>query len=197
VISAVYQLPFGHGRAFAGNLTGFTEAIVGGWSVNTIVTVQSGFPFTPQMSYNPSRNGDTKNTVRPFINPAFTGNPVPGTVSEWFDPTAFIAPPNNSGFYGNAPRDTLIGPGLATWDFSLMKETRIRERLNLQFRAEFFNILNHANFNTPNLIVAVLTPPPQGSTTVSTLAQVNPTAGQITSTSTTSRQIQFGLKLLW
>ena len=197
VISTIYQLPFGHGRAFASNLPGLTEAIVGGWSVNSIVTVQSGFPFTPQMSYNPSRNGDTKNPVRPFINPAFTGNPVPGTVSEWFNPAAFIAPPNNSGFYGNAGRDTLIGPGLATWDFSLMKETPIRERLSLQFRAEIFNILNHPNFNTPNLIVAVLTPPPQGSTTASTLPQVNPTAGQITSTSTTSRQIQFGLKLLW
>jgi hypothetical protein len=159
--------------------------------------VQSGFPFTPQLSYNPSRNGDTKNPVRPFINPAFTGNAVPGTVVEWFNPTAFIAPPNNSGFYGNAARDTLIGPGLTTWDCSLMKKIPIRERLRLQFRAEIFNALNRANFNTPNLIVAVLTPPPAGSTTASTASQINPTAGQITSTSTTSRQIQFGLKLMW
>ena len=197
VISAIYQLPFGHGRAFANNLAGWADRLAGGWSVNSIVTVQSGLPFTPQLSYNPSRNGDTKNPVRPFINPAFTGNVVPGTVTEWFDPTAFIAPPNNSGFYGNAGRDTLIGPGLTTWDFSLMKEIPIREKLHLQFRAEIFNALNHANFNTPNLIVAVLTPPPAGSTTASTASQINPTAGQITSTSTTSRQIQFGLKLMW
>jgi hypothetical protein len=78
----------------------------------------------------------------------------------------------------------LIGPGLATWDFSALKDTRIREGLNLQFRAEIFNILNRANFNLPNAVVFT----PSG---------VSPTAGVITSTSTTSRQIQFGLKLLW
>jgi hypothetical protein len=66
----------------------------------------------------------------------------------------------------------------------LLKDTRLRERLNLQFRAEFFNLLNHADFNTPNLIT--LTP-----------TGISPSAGVITSTSTTSREIQFGLKLLW
>jgi hypothetical protein len=73
---------------------------------------------------------------------------------------------------------------LATWDLSFLKDTHIRERLNLQFRAELFNFLNHANFNTPNAVVFT----PSG---------LSPTAGVITSTSTTSRQIQFGLKLLW
>jgi hypothetical protein len=95
-----------------------------------------------------------------------------------------LAPPNSSGFYGNLGRDTLIGPGLATWDLSFLKDTPIREGLNLQFRAELFNLLNRANFNTPNAIVFT----PTG---------VSPTAGVITSTSTTSRQIQFGLKLRW
>jgi hypothetical protein len=66
----------------------------------------------------------------------------------------------------------------------VLKETRIRERLSLQFRAEIFNLLNRANFNQPNAIVFT----PSG---------VSPTAGVITSTSTTSRQVQFGLKLLW
>jgi hypothetical protein len=113
-----------------------------------------------------------------------------GEPDKWFDPAAFIAPPNNSGFYGNLGRDTLPGPGLATWDFSISKQTAMRERLNLQFRAEMFNILNRANFNTPNLIVAVL---PPGSNT----PQANPVAGSITSTSTSSRQVQFALKLLW
>jgi hypothetical protein len=79
---------------------------------------------------------------------------------------------------------------LATWDFSVMKNIAIHERLNLQFRAELFNLLNRANFNTPNLILAVL---PPGAT----IPQANPAAGTITSTSTTSRQVQFGLKLLW
>ena len=171
VISLVYQLP------------NWRHRLASGWSVGSIITLQSGFPFTPQLSYNPSNSGDTKNPVRPFVNPNFTGNVIIGSPNEWFNPAAFLAPPNNSGFWGNLGRDTLIGPGLATWDFSLHKDTRISEKLNLQFRAEFFNILNHANFNTPNPVT--FTP------------AVSPTAGVITSTSTTSRQIQFGLKLLW
>lgn len=190
VISAVYQLPFGEGKALADGLSGWINRLVSGWSANSVVTAQSGFPFTPQLSYNPSRNGDTKNSVRPFINPAFGGPVVLGKPGEWFNPAAFIAQPNNSGFYGNSRRDSLIGPGLATWDFSVTKDTLLHERLNLQFRAEVFNLLNRANFNTPNLILAVL---PPGSA----IPQANPVAGVITSTSTTSRQVQFGLKLLW
>jgi hypothetical protein len=116
---------------------------------------------------------------------------VTGTAAQWFNPNAFIAQPNGSGFFGNVGRDAYIGPGLATWDFSVMKETRLLESLNLQFRAEFFNILNRANFNTPSLITAV--GPPSGSTT----PVASPTVGVITGTSTTSRQIQFGLKLIW
>ncbi len=75
-------------------------------------------------------------------------------------------------------------PGIAAWDFSTFKDTAVTERARLQFRAEFFNILNRTNFNTPNLVVFT----PSG---------VSPTAGIVTSTSTTSRQIQFGAKLLW
>jgi len=126
--------------------------------------------------------------VRPFVNPDFTGPIKLGTPAEWFNPNAFIAPPNNSGFFGNLRRNTLPGPGLATWDFSILKDTAIRERLHLQFRAEFFNILNRANFNTPTLIVATVA----GNTPVP-----NPAAGGITGTSTSARQIQFALKLLW
>jgi len=183
-ISGVYALPFGSGKHFLRGATGLGNTLASGWTVNSIVTLQGGFPFTPQLSYNPSNNGDTRNPVRPFVNPAFSGPVILGTPDQWFDPNAFLAPPNNSGFYGNLGRDTLIGPGLATWDLSFLKDTRLRERLNLQFRAEFFNILNRANFNTPNAVAFT----PSG---------VSPTAGVITSTSTTSRQIQFGLKLLW
>jgi len=161
-----------------------SNGLVSGWSVNSIVTLQNGFPFTPQLSYNPSNNGDTRNPVRPFVNPDFHGPVILGKPSQWFDPNAFLQPPPNSGFYGNLGRDTLIGPGLATWDFSIVKNIALRERLSLQFRTEIFNLLNRANFNTPNLIVFT----PSG---------VSGTAGAITSTSTTARQIQFGLKLLW
>jgi hypothetical protein len=172
-INASYALPFEH-----------SNIVLKGWTLNAIVTLQGGFPFTPQLSYNPSNTGDTRNPVRPYVNPAFTGAVIEGNPNQWFNPAAFLAPPNGSGFFGNLGRDTLLGPGLATWDFSVMKDTPIRERAKLQFRAEFFNILNRANFNSPNAVTFT----PSG---------VSPTAGVITSTSTTSRQIQLSLKLLW
>ncbi|MGO9129909.1 MAG: carboxypeptidase regulatory-like domain-containing protein [Bryobacteraceae bacterium] len=184
VVSAGYALPFGPGGRFWTDAHGAGRMLVGDWTVNSIVTVQGGFPFTPQLSYNPSNNGDTRNPVRPFVNPAFAGPVILGSPTQWFNPDAFLAPPSGSGFYGNLGRDTLTGPGLATWDLSFLKDTPLRERLGLQFRAELFNLLNRANFNTPNAITFT----PTG---------VSPTAGVITSTSTTSRQIQFGLKLLW
>ena len=184
VISAVYDLPFGRGQAYVNSLDGLANGLISGWQVNSIITLQSGFPFTPQLSYNPSNNGDTRNPVRPFANPNFNGNAILGNPSQWFNPSAFLQPPPNSGFYGNLTRDNLTGPGLATWDFSAIKNTTIHERLSLQFRAEIFNLLNRANFNTPSLIVFTLT-------------GVSGTAGAITSTSTTARQVQFGLKLLW
>jgi hypothetical protein len=184
VINAIYVLPFGRGQAFGNGLEGWSNALVSGWSVTSIVTLQDGFPFTPQLSYNPSNNGDTRNPVRPFVNPDFTGPVILGKPNQWFNPNAFLQPPPNSGFYGNLGRNTLIGPGLATWDFSALKQTYIHERLNLQFRAEIFNLLNRANFNTPSLIVFT----PVG---------VSGTAGAVSSTATTSRQIQFGLKLIW
>ena len=187
VANATYALPIGRRGRFFNNGEGFTSRLISGWTVNSIVTLQTGFPFSPQLSYNPSNNGDTRNPVRPFANPAFSGPVMIGSPNKWFDPNAFLAPSNipaNGGFYGNVGRDTLVGPGLATWDFSALKDTRITERLNIQFRAEIFNLLNRANFNLPNAVVFT----PSG---------VSPTAGAITSTSTTSRQVQFGLKLLW
>ena len=190
VVNALYELPFGHGRQFANTLQGWSSKLVSGWSVAGVLTAQSGFPFTPQLSYNPSNNGDTRNPVRPFLDPNFSGPVVLGNPNQWFNPAAFLAPPSNSGFYGNAGRDTYLGPGLVTWDFSALKDTAIGDRLNLQFRAEIFNLLNRANFSTPNLIV--FTPPTAANPT-----GLSGTAGAITSTSTTSRQIQFGLKLLW
>jgi hypothetical protein len=190
VVNVLYALPFGHGQRFAQDYRGFANAAVSGWSVSSIVTAQAGFPFTPQLSYNPSNSGDTRNPVRPFLNPNFSGPVILGKPNQWFNPNAFIAPPPTSGFYGNVGRDTYIGPGLATWDFSVLKDSKIRERLNLQFRAEIFNLLDRANFNTPNLIV--FTPP-----TTSNPSGVSGTAGAITSTTTSSRQVQLALKLLW
>ena len=202
VITVTYELPFGSGRKYFGNSGSFTKFAVGGWTLNSITTIQSGFPLTPQLAYNPSNNGDTRNPVRPFLDPTFTGPVVLGKPNEWFNPAAFVAPVNGSGFFGNVSRDQYTGPGLGTWDFSVLKETHLRESASLQFRAEIFNLLDRANFNTPNLITAVLLPSvtlntlptPTKSTNVPVLS---PAAGTITSTSTSSRQVQFGLKLLW
>ena len=135
VISGSWAIPYGS-----------RNLLTKGWTLNSLVTLQGGFPFTPQLSYNPSNNGDTRNPVRPFVNPFFSGNVIEGTPNQWFNPAAFLSPPDASGFYGNLGRDTLIGPGTATWDLSAMKTFALKERMNLQFRAEFFNVLNHSNF---------------------------------------------------
>jgi hypothetical protein len=184
VISVVYDLPFGSGKRYGGGLRGFGGALASGWSVNSILTLQCGFPFTAQLSYNPSNNGDTRNPVRPFNNPNFTGNPILGTPQQCFNPDAFLQPPPNSGSFGNAMRGNLVGPGLTTWDLSAIKNTQLREGLTLQFRAEIFNLTKRANFNTPALITFT----PNG---------VSGTAGAITSTATTARQVQVALKVLW
>jgi len=178
VINATWQVPFG------GHLQGFARKLGDGWSISAIETLQSGFPFTPSLGFNPTDNGDSRNPIRPSVNPAFSGPVILGTPNQYFNPLAFINP--SAGTYGNLGRDTLNGPGIAELDFSALKITPITEKVKLQFRAEFFNVLNRANFGIPNPVVysAAGTTP-------------SPTAGVITGTSTTSRQIQFGLKLLW
>ncbi len=184
VISGSYELPFGKGKRFLHGQTGWTNELASGWTLDAIESVRSGFPFTPQLSFNPSNNGDTRNPVRPSFNPAFTGPIILGTPNRYFNPNAFIVPPN--GTFGNVGRDTFTGPGLEALDLSFLKDMPITENIKLELRGEFFNIFNQANFNTPNLIVFT-----QPTATPAT------TAGIITSTSTSARQIQFGLRLLW
>jgi len=187
-INGSYDLPFGPNRRFLNHSSGPASLLAGGWTASAIVAIQTGFPFSPQLGYNPPGNGDSRNPIRPSWNPNFTGNLYPHTVGEWFNPNAFIPPTvtvgtTTYGTYGNVQRDSLVGPGLKELDFSAVKDTHITERFNLQFRAEFFNILNHTNFLTPNEVV------------YSSATQLSPTAGVITATSNTSRQIQFGAKL--
>jgi hypothetical protein len=181
-LNGSYELPFGAQRHFLNHASRPVDAVAGGWTASAIVTLQSGFPFSPQLGYNPTGNGDTRNPVRPNWNPAFSGQLYPRTPGQWFNPQAFLPPA--TGTYGNVARDSLVGPGLSELDLSASKDTRLTEALKLQFRAEFFNILNHTNFLTPNEVVYS-----------SATAGVSPTAGVITATSTTSRQIQFGAKL--
>jgi hypothetical protein len=176
-VSAHYDFPFGRlARA------GFAGRLAGGWQANAILTLLSGFPFTPQIGANRSGDGDTRNPDRPSLNPSFTGSIVPGTQARWFDPHAFLLPP--AGTYGDLGRGMFTGPGLTELDLSVFKTTALTERASLQFRTEFFNLLNHTNLGTPNA-------------TVFSNGAANPSAGMITTLATTPRQIQFGLKLIF
>ncbi len=187
-INGTWELPFNDGR-FANS---WAKQWVGGWSVSGIATLQSGFPLSPQLGYNPTGNGDTRNPVRPNLAIDFQGPLYAKTVKQWFNPAAFTAP--EPGTFGNVGRDTLTGPGLAELDLALVKNTTIHERVRAQFRAEFFNALNHSNFTTPNPVVFSSGPTPKTPT-----AAVAPsaTAGVVSATATTSRQIQFGMKILF
>lgn len=181
-ISARYGLPFGHDKHWLNHATGVANKLLGGWQFNGIVTLLSGFPFTPQIGSNVSGDGDTRNPDRPSVNPSFTVPVLLQRQTQWFNPNAFILP--TAGAYGNLGRGTLTGPGLATADLSWLKNTNISERVSLQFRAEVFNLLNRTNLGTPNAIVF-------------SNGAISPSAGLITTLATTPRQIQFGLKLIF
>jgi hypothetical protein len=181
-ISGRYELPFGPGKRFLKGTHGVGSKIVSGWQLNEIVTLLSGFPFTPVIGSNRSGDGDTRNPDRPSLNPSFTGPIVTGNVNQWFNPNAFSLPA--AGTYGNLGRGVFTGPGLAEMDASLFKNTAISEHTSLQFRAEFFNVINHPNLGPPNA-------------TVFSSGAANASAGLITTLATSPRQIQFGLKLMF
>jgi len=178
-----YDLPLGHGKALLGGVTGAADKLLSGWKLNAIISVQNGLPFTPTLGFANSRNGRTGGSERPDVNPNFSGPVILGNPNEWFNPNAFILPP--AGTYGNLGRNTLVGPGLSNVDASLFKDTRLSERIVLEFRAEVFNLFNHTNFAEPNTTVFQSNGSYSGS------------AGTITSTLTQQREIQLGLKLMW
>ncbi|WP_433967926.1 carboxypeptidase regulatory-like domain-containing protein [Tunturiibacter gelidiferens] len=197
--NATYELPVGRGHFLLSTVSPFVNHAVSGWSLSTIASLQSGFPFSPQLGYNPTGSGDTRNPVRPNLNPGFHGRlyargSTSARVAQFFSPTAFTAPAY--GTIGNLGRDTLTGPGYADWDLSLLKSTVLTERTRLQFRAEFFNVLNHTNLQTPNEVVYT-SGPTQGAVANQAAAAVqSPTAGVVTAAST-SRQIQLALKVIF
>jgi hypothetical protein len=162
------------------SLTGLAGAILKGWEANSILTATTGIPFSIAIPFNNSNNGDRQAPDRPSLVAGRSNNPVVGKVEQWYDPTAFVLPPR--GFYGNLGRNTVIGPGIANLDFSLVKNFRFTERNALAFRLEFFNILNHANFGLPNRYAFTSSGAIAGN------------AGAIQTLTTSSRQIQFGLR---
>ncbi|PYS59157.1 MAG: hypothetical protein DMF74_22030 [Acidobacteria bacterium] len=205
IINALYELPFGK------SLRGVGRQLFSGWQIGGIGTFAAGVPFTVENSANRSQNQATGSNFsdRPNLVTGASNNPTHGvsagctfgtgtsaitvaagtpvgTPSHWFDPCAFV--PQPLGTFGNLGRNTLIGPGRSTVDFLVNKHFRISEKRELQFRTEVFNILNHPNFEAPNINFRRIF---DGS------GNLLPTFGQLTNTTSTSRQIQFGLKFIF
>lgn len=187
-----YDLPFGHDRKYGAQSSGLVNAILGGWSLSGITTAETGNPFTVLLGFDQCQTIDPP--CYPDVDKAalrVTGNP-----NQWYDPAAFSVQP--AGTLGDSPRNVLRGPGLFTQDLALRKMFTLTERFHLEFRSEFFNITNHPNFASPNN-----TRDPTGSGGKGDVVIDDPSgvpvgnAGQIFSTVTTSRQIQFALKLLF
>lgn len=195
-----YDLPFGSGKAIGGGATGLLDKIIGGWQWHGVVSAQSGFPILPLAGSNQSGNGDSRQPDVPNVNPAFSGNAVLGVdgfkkTGRYFDPNAFVLP--LPGTFGNVGRGAFFGPGQWNVNTSFFKQIPIKEGMNLQFRTEIFNLLNHANFDTPELIVFEGADP-----SCSVAAAVHPSTckiassgGQILQTTNRERQIQFALRL--
>ncbi len=142
--SVIYALPFGKGKRFL-NKGGVVNEVVGGWQLNSIVTSHSGFPLAFTQATNTSGSGITN---RPDLTPGCDLYAGARTVGKWFNTTCFTTPTATQ--LGNAPRTVGYGPGRTDVDFSVYKKFRIVEGQNLEFRAEFFNLLNHSQFGTPD-----------------------------------------------
>jgi hypothetical protein len=165
VLSALYELPFFKSGA------GVARNVLGNWQVNGILTWQTGFPFTVLDTSDPNRDGQATDRPNQVGNPFGPGTRTP---QKWFDAAAFVHPP--AGTNGLVGRNSLEGPGISNLDFSVFKNFRVTERQNVQFRAEFFNLFNHPNFDTP-------------------VNDFNsPAVGQAHNTRLASRQVQFALK---
>jgi len=186
VLNASWTLP-------TGSLSGVSRAVLGGWEMGGIFSARSGAPFTVTLSNDQAGTGDsrvksTSGGQRPDYNPAPGCSPNavnPGNPLNYIKLECFSFPA--AGTLGNLGRNTLRGPGLQEFDFSLMKNWLLfHERIRLQFRAEAFNFLNKANYQAPKTKIF------DGSGKPILIAS------QLTSpTQTSERQIQFGLKLNW
>jgi hypothetical protein len=169
-----YALPFGKGRKFQSGSKAVDFAL-GGWDTNTILTMQTGLPFTPTLQTSVSNSGGSRPDR---LKKGTLDNPDPFL---WFD-TSFNTPGaawgNPAQFtFGNSARNVLYGPGRVNLDWSLFKNFAIREGMNLQYRLETFNLFNTPQFDLPNASIG------------------NPAAGRITATVGNNRQMQMALRL--
>jgi hypothetical protein len=169
-----------------------TGALFGGWQLNNITTLRSGHPFTVQLGFNRSGNLNTTSFSmheRPNLKTGCSNNPILGGPDRYWDISCFELQPVNE--RGNLGRNTLIGPGLVSFDLSLVKSFRLSGAQSIQARIECFNLLNRTNFAVPSGRTAFTGANADGTPILA------PTWGRITSTVTTSRQIQVGVKYLF
>jgi hypothetical protein len=168
-----YELPFGKSS------TGVARALASGWQVNSVITLTDGYALSVQeeSAAQAVRIGDDED-LRPDLIPGGNANPVTGDPERWFDISQFT--PSRIGYFGTVGRGTVTSPGLATVDASLFKNFPIGIS-KLQFRLETFNLLNRANFGTPDMVAFINGEP-------------NPNAGRITRTRTPGRQMQLGVR---
>jgi len=172
------------------------KGLGGGWGMTGIYTAHTGFPFNPWETVERARSGyfaggATPPVDRPNWNPNFSGKVIQGGPLQYFNPNAFILQP--VGTLGNVGRDSLYGPGYSNLDFAIDKRTNTKllgDVGTVEFRAELFNLLNHPNFAEPNEAVFA------GTLTDTTETPIS-SAGQITSTLGTSREVEFSLKFVW
>ncbi len=174
-VSAVYDIPF-HG-------SGVANAILSGWELTGIYTYLSGFPSSPASAADRVFLGAGSPTGRPNVVSGCNLYSGFQTRTDWFNTACYSLQP--LGTYGDAGRDTIVGPSLWDLDDSLIRNFRLKERFTLQFRAEAFNILNHPSFQNPNTTIFTGSGAPNAS------------AGLITATTSAPREWQFGLKLLF
>jgi hypothetical protein len=184
VTSVVYQLPFGKGRKFGSSMNPVFDAVLGGWELNSIDTANTGTPLN--VFYGPSTANDVtglSNDYRgqAFLRPNVSGSAASQTTSQmintYFAGYTFTTPPASAPF-GNLGRNAFRAPGLEQWDLAVNKRFRITERVGLQLRSEFFNVLNHTNFGAPDT-----------KTTDAAFGTIR--------TTYPPRQIQFGLKAVF
>jgi hypothetical protein len=172
--SWTYELPFGKGKLIGSGVSGVADKFVGGWQLSGVFLKRSGLPFTVNQQQGVLSTGTGNRPNR--IASGKLDNP---TIDRWFDLSAFTPTTDNTGTYGNSGRNILRQPGQTNVDLSLVKETRFFEKINSQFKVEFFNAFNHPQFAGPG-------------NTIGTAA-----AGVISSLlfNTPARQIQLALKL--
>ena len=143
-LSWVYDLPFGRGRRFLHSATRLTDAFLGGWQLNGILTLRTGQPFTVTVPGDPSNTSDGPTFADLVGNPNDVSD---RSVDRFFNVDAFARPDNFR--WGTSGRNVVTGPGVNNWDVSFFKNFNMDEVRKIQFRAEFFNFFNHPQFTLP------------------------------------------------